>query len=336
MKPTLLLMAALALAAVAPREAAAQSSPYEGKTITIVVGFKAGGGYDRTARILARHLPKYLPGRPNVIVQNMPGANSITAANHVYAVAKPDGLTLGTFNRNLVLAQLTSVPGVKYDMTKFAWIGSAASETTILAIRSDLPYKTFADLKKAGKTVVIGATGPGANTYDFPLLLKEFLDVDFKIVSGYSSSADIMLAIERKEVDARAGSYTSLRPFIDRKLVHPLIRARAVEPGIEQLPVDESLAPTPRAKAIMALRSAPEVVGRPYVMPPGTPDNLVRMMRQAFASAIKDGDLVAEAKKAKMELEYISGEETLKILTEVLSQPKEVVDEFAKYIKFGE
>ena len=336
MKPTLLLMAALALAAVAPREAAAQSSPYEGKTITIVVGFKAGGGYDRTARILARHLPKYLPGRPNVIVQNMPGANSITAANHVYAVAKPDGLTLGTFNRNLVLAQLTSVPGVKYDMTKFAWIGSAASETTILAIRSDLPYKTFADLKKAGKTVVIGATGPGANTYDFPLLLKEFLDVDFKIVSGYSSSADIMLAIERKEVDARAGSYTSLRPFIDRKLVHPLIRARAVEPGIEQLPVDESLAPTPRARAIMALRSAPEVVGRPYVMPPGTPDNLVRMMRQAFASAIKDGELVAEAKKAKMELEYISGEETLKILTEVLSQPKEVVDEFAKYIKFGE
>jgi hypothetical protein len=184
--------------------------------------------------------------------------------------------------------------------------------------------------------VVIGATGPGANTYDFPLLLKEFLGVDLKIVSGYSSSADIMLAIERKEVDARAGSYTSLRPFIDRKLVHPVIRARAVEPGIEQLPVDESLAPTPRAKAIMALRSAPEVIGRPYVMTPGTPDNLVRIVREAFAGAIKDADLVAEAKKAKMELEYISGEETLKILTEVLSQPKEVVDEFAKYIKFGE
>jgi tripartite-type tricarboxylate transporter receptor subunit TctC len=329
-------MVMLALAAVSPRDGAAQSSPYEGKTITIVVGFKAGGGYDRTARILARHLPKYIPGKPNVIVQNMPGANSITAANHVYAVAKPDGLTIGTFNRNLVLAQLTNVPGVKFDMTKFAWIGSAASETTVLAIRSDLPYKTFDDLRKSGKTVVIGATGPGANTYDFPLLLKEFLGVDLKIVSGYSSSADIMLAIERKEVDARAGSYTSLRPFIDRKLVHPVIRARAVEPGIEQLPVDESLAPTPRAKAIMALRSAPEVIGRPYVMTPGTPDNLVRIVREAFAGAIKDADLVAEAKKAKMELEYISGEETLKILTEVLSQPKEVVDEFAKYIKFGE
>jgi tripartite-type tricarboxylate transporter receptor subunit TctC len=336
MRHPLALGAVLLGLAVVPQTGAAQSAPYEGKTITIVVGFKAGGGYDRTARILARHLPKYLPGKPNVIVQNMPGANSITAANHVYAVAKPDGLTIGTFNRNLVLAQLTNVPGVKYDMTKFAWIGSAASETTILAIRSDLPYKSFEELRKSGKPVVIGATGPGANTYDFPLLLKEFLGVNFKIVSGYSSSADIMLAVERKEVDARAGSYTSLRPFIDRKLVHPVVRARAVEAGIEQLPVDENLAPNARAKAIMALRSAPEVVGRPYVMTPGTPDALLKLVREAFAAALKDPELVAEATKAKMELEYTSGEETLKILTEVLSQPKDVVDEFSKYIKFGE
>ena len=334
MKSSFVLFASLAVAALAPHNAAAQS--FEGKTITIVVGFKTGGGYDRVARVLARHIPKYLLGTPTVIVQNMPGANSITAANHVYAVAKPDGLTIGTFNRNLVLAQLTNVSGVKYDMTKFAWIGSAASESTVLAIRSDLPYRTFDDLRKAGKTVVIGATGPGANTYDFPLLLKEFLGVDFKIVSGYSSSADIMLAIERKEVDARAGSYSSLRPFIDRKLVHPLIRARAIEAGIEQLPVDENLAPNARAKAIMALRSAPEVVGRPYVMTPGTPAELLGIVRDAFAKAIKDADLVAEATKAKMELEYLSGAETLKILTEVLSQPKDVVDEFSKYIKFGE
>jgi len=336
MRNLYVLGAILAGLAAVPLTGAAQSSPYEGKTVTIVVGFKAGGGYDRTARILARHLPKHIPGKPNVIVQNMPGANSITAANHVYAVAKPDGLTIGTFNRNLVLAQLTNVPGVKFDMTKFAWIGSAASETTVLAIRSDLQFNSFEELRKSGKTVVIGATGPGANTYDFPLLLKEFLGVNFKIVSGYSSSADIMLAIERKEVDARAGSYSSLRTFIDRKLVHPVIRARAVEPGIEHLPVDESFAPNARAKAIMALRSAPEVVGRPYVMTPGTPAETLRIMREAFAAAMKDPELVAESTKAKMELEYLSGEETLKILTEVLAQPKDVVDEFSKYIKFGE
>src|SRR5918994_6373983 len=126
----------LLLAALAPTVALGQY--YAGKTVTIIVGYKAGGGYDATARLLARHLPKHLPGKPTVIVQNMPGANSLIAANHVYSVAKPDGLTIGTFNRNLPIAQLTGVQGVKFDMAKFAWVGSAASESTILAIRTDL------------------------------------------------------------------------------------------------------------------------------------------------------------------------------------------------------
>jgi tripartite-type tricarboxylate transporter receptor subunit TctC len=317
-----------------PLIAAAQ--PYAGKTVTIVVGYKAGGGYDATARLLARHLPKHIPGKPTMIVQNMPGANSLIAANHVYSVAKPDGLTISTFNRNLPIAQLTKVEGVKFDMRKFVWIGSAASESTILAIRSDLPYKNYEDLKKANKPVVIGATGPGANTYDFPLLLKDLLGLNLKIVTGYSSSADIMLAIERKEVDGRAGSYTSIRPFIDRKLVQPIVRARAIEKGIEQLPVDENLAPNARAKAIMALRSAPEVIGRPYVMPPGTPEATAKIMREAFVKVLNDKELVAEATKAKMDLEFVSGDEAQKVIKEMLEQPKDVVDEFSKYIKFGE
>jgi tripartite-type tricarboxylate transporter receptor subunit TctC len=327
----------LAIALIAALAAApAFAQYYAGKTVTIVVGYKTGGGYDATARLLARHLPKHIPGKPTVIVQNMPGANSIIAANHAYNVAKPDGLTIATFNRNLPIAQLTGVQGVKFDMTKFAWIGSAASESTILAIRADLPYKTFADLRKADKEIVIGATGPGANTYDFPLLLKELLGVKIKIVTGYPSSADIMLAVERKEVDGRAGSYSSILRFIERGLVRPLVRARAVEPGIENLPVDENLAPNPRAKAIMALRSAPEVIGRPYVMHPGTPAEHVKTMRQAFAAATKDPELVAEGKKAKMELEFVDGDEAVKVMKEVLSQPKDIVEEFSKYIKFGE
>ena len=325
-----------AVLAALPLVGFAQSSPYAGKTVTIIVGYKAGGGYDATARLLARHLPKHIAGKPTVIVQNMPGANSMIAANHVYNVAKPDGLTIGTFNRNLPVAQLTKVDGVKYDMTKFAWIGSAASECTILALRSDLPYKSVEDLKKAKQPLVIGATGPGANTYDFPLLLKEFLGLNLKIVTGYQSSADIMLAIERKEVDGRAGSFTSIRPFIDRKLVRPVLRARADEPGVEQLPIDEDLAPNPRAKAIMALRSAPEIVGRPYVMHPNTPPELVKIMREAFAKAIEDKELVAEATKAKMDLNYVGADVAVKVMKEMLSQPKDVVDEFSKYVKFGE
>jgi tripartite-type tricarboxylate transporter receptor subunit TctC len=325
---------ALLLGILLPATAFAQY--YAGKTVTIIVGYKTGGGYDATARLLARHLPKHIPGKPTVIVQNMPGANSLIAANHVYSVAKPDGLSIATFNRNLPIAQLTKVDGVKFDMTKFAWIGSAASECTILAIRSDLPYRTFEDLRKADQPVVIGATGPGANTYDFPLLLKEFLGVNLKIVAGYQSSADIMLAVERKEVDGRAGSFTSIRPFIDRNLVRPLVRARATEPGVEQLPIDEDFAPTPRAKAIMALRSAPELVGRPYVMHPSTSPEHLKSMREAFANAINDPELVAEGKKAKMELEYVSGDAALRVMKEVLTQPQDIVEEFSKYIKFGE
>jgi tripartite-type tricarboxylate transporter receptor subunit TctC len=332
MKFKLALLGALALA---PVLAAAQSN-FAGKTITIIVGYKPGGGYDGTARMLARHLPQHIPGKPTVIVQNMPGGNSIIAANHMYNVAKPDGLTIGTFNRNLPIAQLTGVQGVKFDITKFAWIGSAANETTILAIRDDLPYKTFDDLRKAKEPVVIGSTGPGANTYDFPLLLKDMLGLNFKIVSGYSSSADIMLAVERKEVDGRAGSYSSIQPFIDRKLVRPLIRARSTDKRLQQLPLDENFAPNPRAKAIMALRSAPEQIARPYVLPPNTPADIVKTMREAFAATIADPATQAEAKKTQQDLEFTSGDEAEKILKEVLSQPKDIVAEFSKYIKFGE
>jgi tripartite-type tricarboxylate transporter receptor subunit TctC len=328
-------VALIACLGMLPVALAAQPN-FSGKTVTVIVGYKAGGGYDATARLLARHLPKHIPGKPTVIVQNMPGANSIIAANHIYNVAKPDGLTIGTFNRNLPIAQLTKVEGVKFDITKFQWIGSAANESTILAIRTDLPYKTFDELRKAKETVVIGSTGPGANTHDFPLLLKELLGLNFKIVSGYSSSADIMLAVERKEVDGRAGSYTSLRPFIDRNLVRPIVRARATEPGIEKLPSDEDMAPNARAKAIMALRSAPEQVARPYVLPPATPADIVKVMRDAFAKAIKDPELEAEGKKAKLDLEYLPGDQAQKILVEVMKQPQDIVQEFSKYIKFGE
>jgi tripartite-type tricarboxylate transporter receptor subunit TctC len=328
-----LLLAAIGFATAAPL-AVAQS--FSGKTVTIIVGYKPGGGYDATARMLARHLPKHLPGNPTVIVQNMPGANSVIAANHMYNVAKPDGLTIGTFNRNLPIAQLTGVAGVKFDITKFAWIGSAANESTILAIRADLPYRSFDELRKAKEPLVIGSTGPGANTHDFPLLLKDLLGVNLKIVSGYSSSSDIMLAVERKEVDGRAGSFTSLRPFIDRGLVRPIVRARTTEPGIDKLPVDESFAPNPRAKAIMALRSAPEQVARPYVMPPGTPAEIVKVMREAFRKTIDDPELVAEGKKSKMDLEYTPGDQAQKILVDVMHQPKDLVQEFTRYIKFGE
>jgi tripartite-type tricarboxylate transporter receptor subunit TctC len=311
------------------------ASLYEGKTITIVVGYKPGGGYDRYARLIAKYLPKYIPGNPGAIVQNMPGASSVIAANYLYSVAKPDGLTIGTFNNATVVAQLIKVEGVRFDLTKFAWLGSAASDAVILAVRADLPYKTAEELRKV-KQFVIGTTGPGSSTHDFPALLDEFAGFDFKLVSGYSSSADVMLALERKEVDGRAGSYDSIKPFIDRGLVRPIIRNRTSAPGIEKLPVDEDLATSKQGKLIMAVNAVPTQIYRPFVAPPGTAKDALKILREAFANALKDKDLLAEAEKGKMTIDYVPPERCLKIISEVLNQPPDVVQALAKYIKFGD
>jgi tripartite-type tricarboxylate transporter receptor subunit TctC len=312
------------------------ASYYEGKTLTIVVGYKTGGGYDRTARLLAKYLSKYIPGNPTVVVENMEGSNSVIAANHIYTGVKPDGFSIGAFNRNLPIAQLIRVEGIKFDMTKYSWIGSAASETTVLTVRSDLPFKTFEDVRKAKQQVTVGSTGPGANNHDFPLLLEEFAGVNFKIVPGYSSSTDVTRAIERKEIDAWAGSYSSVKPYIDRSLVRAVVRSRGPEPDVAKLPMDEDLATSAKGKAIMAIRSAPERIGRPFVAPPGTPAEAMKILREAFAKVAGDKELLDEAKKAKTVIDYVSAEECLKVVREVLSQPAGITQDLTKYIKFGE
>ena len=196
---------------IGAKDLSAAPAPYfKDKTITIVVGYGPGGGYDRMARILAKHLPRHIPGNPVVLVESMPGADSIIAANHLYNKAKPDGLTLGTFNRGLIYAQLLNAQGVRFDLTKFAWIGSPAVEATVLTVRTDLPYKNFTDVTKAPSPVIMGSTGPADSTGQLPLLLKEFFNIKMKMVN-YPSSSDVMLAIERKEIDGKGASYSSIK-----------------------------------------------------------------------------------------------------------------------------
>jgi tripartite-type tricarboxylate transporter receptor subunit TctC len=317
---------------VIPQESSA-APYYEGKRITIVVGVGPGGGYDRMARILQKYLPRYIPGKPVIIVENMPGAASILAANQVYNKARPDGLTLAAPQRGLPLAQLLGVDGVKYDVKKFAWIGSTAVESTVLAMRTELPYKTFADLHKAKTPLMIGGTGLGESSTHFATLLKEFLGINLKMVF-YPSSADVMLAVERKEVDGRAGSFSALKPFIERGMVRPLVRGRASDPDDENLPVDEDLTTDKKAKTLMAMRSTVELIGRPYVAHPKTPPEVMNMLRDAFAKVAKDADLRKEARKNMMEVQYTSADECLKILNRLFDQPEAIVKEFSKYVSF--
>jgi len=306
---------------------------YEGKVLKMLVGFTPGGGYDRMTRLLAKHLPKHIPGKPRILVENMEGASSIIASNYLYNIVKPDGLTIGTFNRALPFAQVIKLEGVKFDITKFAWIGSSAVEGTVFTLRSDLPYKTVDDLRKAKSPINMGCSGAGTLDYQFSLLAKEFLGLNMKMII-YVSSNECMLAVERKEADGRSGSYSSLRPFIERGVVRPIFRGRVPEKGIEQLPVNEDLTTDKMGKTILAMFSSADLIGRPYVAPPGTPPEALKILREAFAKVATDPEAKKDAAKNMMELDYIPGEEIMKTVQNVLNQPPEVIKEFSKYVKF--
>jgi len=321
----------LALLAALP---AGAQAPFAGKTVTILVGYTPGGGYDRMARIVARHLGRHLPGNPTVVVQNMPGANSIVAANHLYNVARADGFMIGLFNRNLILGQLVGVEGMRLDMRRFQWIGSPAEETDVFAIRADLPYRHVLDLRRADPPLAIGATGPGANTYDFPLVLKAFLKLNLRIISGYPGSADIMLAIERKEVDGRAGSWSSLKPFVQRGLIKPMVRTPSANPELRGIPVDQDLVTEAVAKGVLKLRAIPNKLGRPFVAGPAAPAELVRAYREAFRKLTQDREFVAEAERAGVEVTFTSAEEIQKMFDEVFATPPGIVRVFKEFFRF--
>lgn len=312
-----------------------EAAPYfQNKVIRIIVGFAVGGGNDRMARIMAKHLPKYIPGKPTIIIENMTGATGMIAANYVYNIAKPDGLTIGAFDRGIPFAQLLNVDGAKFDIKKYSWIGSTAIEPTVLTLRTDLPYKNFDDLKKAKSTIYLAGIGSGGTDVQFPLLLKEYLGLNnIKIVS-YPSSADGMLAITRKEVEGKAGAYTTLKQYIESGLVAPLIRGRVSVPEIANLPVDEDLTSDKKGKIIMGMRSSVDNIGRPYMAPPGTPVDVMNILRGAFVKVVKDSELMEDAKKNRMVVQYVSAEGVSKILNYLFSQPEDIIREFKKYVNF--
>ncbi len=328
----ILAAAAMMLFLVAP--ARSQAPFYDGKAITILIGTSAGGSIV-AARIIAQYIGKYIPGNPAVLVQPMLGGAHIVATNNVFNTAKPDGLTLLAANPNIAIAQLIKVDGVRFDVRKFEWLGSSGSDGVVLTIRADLPYKSFEELRKSDRELVVGSTGPGSNAHDFPLMLKEFAGAKFKFVSGYPANSDILLAIERKEVDVWAAFAATVRPVVQRGAVRPLVRARVPSPGFEQLPVDDTFTTNPVGKALMSIKTAPLAVGRALAAPPGTPADRVAILREALAKVLKDPALEADGRKAQIDFSYISGDEVLKGISAILQQPADVQQEMVKYIKFG-
>lgn len=310
----------------------AQANFYEGKTITVIIGAKSGS-LAVAGQIVAHHLGKYIPGKPTVIFQHMPGAAHLLATNHVFNVAKPDGLTILASNPNVSIAQLAKVEAVRFDVRKFQWLGSSGADGVAFSIRADLPYKSFDDLRKADKEIIAGTTGPGSNAHDFPLLLKEFAGAKIKLVSGYPANSDILLALERKEVDSWSAFSTTIKTGMDRGVVRPLVRGRVASPGFEHLPVDEELATSPLGKGIMGIKAAPSAIGRAFAVAPGVPADRLAILREAFAKVLQDPEFQAEAKKAKIDMHHISADQVLKDFNALLNQTPEVLKEMGKYIK---
>ncbi len=308
---------------------------YEGKVITIVVGSQPGGGYDRIARLLAKHLPAHIPGKPVVIVQNMPGGSSMTAANYVYNKAEPDGLTLASVIRGVVFMQLLKADGVKFDMAKFPFIGSVAAESNVLCIRNDLPYKTFEEFREASrkKPVFLGGSGPGTVNTQMANISNDFLGVNQKIVD-YRSSGEVELAMERKELDAMWQAYNSAKPAIKRGLFRPILRSWVSQKGIEHLPVNEDFTTDPVGKAILGLMGRTGVITRPYFAPPKTPSNVLEILREAFMKTLKDPKLQADAEKSLLDLEYTPWKECVALVHYSLNQPPEIVKAFQKYVAY--
>jgi tripartite-type tricarboxylate transporter receptor subunit TctC len=330
-------LAAALLLSAAQSTAQAQADFYRGKTVTLVVGSRVTGSLSIGAQIVARHLGRFIPGNPIGILRQMPGGAHLTATNYVYNVADADGLTILAANPQVATAQLLNVPAVRFDVRKFEWLGSSGSEGAIFSIRPDLPYKTFQELRDSQQEIIAGTTGPGSNSHDVPLLLREFAGLKIKLVSGYAANADIRLALERKEVDAWTSMSTTVRLAGERGIVRPLVRSsRAPVPTLNHLPVDEDLATSELGRSLMLIRGTPLAIGRPYAVRPGTPPERLAVLREAIAKLVADPQFLAEANAAQIDMEHITADEVAKRFSAMISQPPDVLEAMHKYIKLAD
>lgn len=304
---------------------------YRGKTINLIVGFSAGGGYDTTARILAPYLKKHLPGNPNVVVQNMEGAGSLKATNYLYAIAPKDGTVIGTFSRGMPMEPLIGSSATQFDSNKFTWIGSTTSEYSIVLASQSSPVKTWNDLLKTEFTV--GGEGSGSDSDIYAMLLKNLFGAKIKLVTGYPGSAELMLAVERGELDGRASwSWSSLKAskpdWIRDKKINSLVQLNLTKnPELPDVPMVLDLATNDKQRQILKLVLSRQTMGRPFAAPPGIPEDRKQALRKAFDDTMKDPEFLAEAVKRKMDVNPVNGAEVEKLVAELYKTPPDVLAE---------
>jgi tripartite-type tricarboxylate transporter receptor subunit TctC len=332
--------AAQAAAAAPKADPKAIEEFYKGKTVRVIVATTAGSVFDAWGRLVARHMPKHLPGNPNMIVENMPGAGHLIGANHLYNVAPKDGTAIGTFVETQVTNQLVGGKGIEFDMAKFNWIGSVQASNVTCVARSDTSNK-ITDLSAligpSSKEVVFGTTGPGTNSYDFPSLMKQVLGANLRLVSGYPGNQEVRKAIEGGEVEAYCATWDAvgrgLEPWKQAGAPPYVILVQEGEQRhleLQDVPLMRELAKTEDDKLMFKVLSGPSSFTRPFAAPPGTPPERVEALRQAFMDVFEDPELIDEAKKASLDFEPKSGAQVQAGMQEVLNTPPAAAERFTK------
>jgi tripartite-type tricarboxylate transporter receptor subunit TctC len=308
--------------------ARAASAPFRWTSLTIITSTGAGGTYDLIARLVARHMPKYLPGNPTAIVQNMPGGGNVVATNYMYNNAPKDGTVIAVINDAIPLHQVIDGRGVRFDTDKFNWLGSPGDRNSVTFAWHTSGIKTIEDVMQ--REVVLGGTGVGSSIVIYPNAMNKVLGTKFKIVLGYRSSAEVFLAMQRGEIAARSVGLTSVLveypEWIAEKRINFLVQLGAKrDPLLPDVPLLTELAKTEEQRQILMLISAPTLLGQPYLAPPGVPQDRVAALRAAFASTMSDPAFIADAKRISYETMPLTGEEVARFVHQTVTAPPDIV-----------
>jgi len=314
---------------------------YKGKTIRFVVGYSPGGGYDTYTRAVVRHIGKYIPGNPIPIVQNRSGAGSLIAANYTYNRAKPDGLTVGIWNSAIVLKQALGDRRVKLKADRLGWVGAPVKGFPACAIMGHTGLKTFKDIRNSKEPIKLGSTTPGGTTYDLPILLNKTLGTNFNVITGYRGTATIRIAMQKGEVDGACWGWESMSVTAkamldatgDEQLIPFLIHGKPGSPEVDELPqVTRAI----KGKGNLATFNAwvrQYEFQRPLSLPPGTPKDRLDILRKAYGAVMSDPKFLAEAKRSKLIINYVTGEKIEKLVAEILATPASAKENLSFLVK---
>jgi tripartite-type tricarboxylate transporter receptor subunit TctC len=302
---------------------------YKGRNVQLYIGYSAGGGYDAYARILARHMGEHIPGNPTIVPQNMPGAGSLRVVNYLYNIAPKDGSAIATFARGMAMEPLLDPTGTQYDAQKLTWLGSISDEVSICAFRTGAGIRTLDDMKT--KSYIVGGTGSGSDTDIFATMLRNMFHMKMKIAAGYPGGNDIVLAMERGEVDGRCGwSWSSVLSrskelLDDHKIDITLQLALAKHEDLPNVPLVFDLTQDPKQIAAMKLIVSRNAMARPYAAPPGVPAERAAALRASFDATMKDPAFLEETKRSDLEVRPVSGAALGKLVAEEYATPPDVV-----------